>query len=798
MLKLAIGDVKNCGVSENQFLSTIHLFEEALVPPVTHISESSEGQFKSEHLQLVDNVEPDNSTLGKLSSWGYRVRATAQIAASAVATSQIAASALATAQNAASVVVTSQIAASAVATAQHAASAIATSQIASSAVTTAQNAASAVATAAIEAKERHAARPAAEPTMEKEVIKSLTCNLFLQTSFGTFELLPATSAAATTSSILVTRLSELQPCPVQGYEFQWFRSVGEVAKIEFCEAQIVARGKVPVEWVLLKGATYAAYQPSPTDVGHRLKCLITLEKRGEHNREANEPTETTLEKRTVTCETRRCIVADVSLFNGARQALVRGAQFSNLKGRGNAKGHTFRVQIEITIIKKKVMSATTIYQLAGNTLNQIHLRPFLNVSAASDPCQPKAFDLVFPIGLLDDAGMVKALLSHHARLQLEAHNRMTRDTLLLTLGIANFPGKPCELTTSTVLYEGRETDLYPTIVDTDFCPLIPQLLINKPSEFISPEETKLLDAPTLGQSTHHDGVKASSKNEAEKTLLKHLDLNPFIAAEAAKLDEETVSNLADLHESIFKARYHLPTFSPQEQMYPLTAICLLGAKLPLVEKTYKIFPEAADEAIKFAHAYTMDQVMLLVESRPKCLVTKDEHGHIPLHRAASIDRFSYEKIAYLVGKNPVTIMMKSGEGGSTPLHLACRHKLGLRKVRLLVGECNNIFKEKTTVGFTPLHTACYYDSSPQVIKFLLEKWKDAAKEVDARGRTPLDVYFAKDHRTMKTIQLLIEANPVPIETNPMDPFSFAELLMYAPHSDGQRLSRQARVTTVVL
>lgn len=83
--------------------------------------------------------------------------------------------------------------------------------------------------------------------------------------------------------------------------------------------------------------------------------------------------------------------------------------------------------------------------------------PLINVSAAVDACHPKHFDLIFS-SLPDEASMVQALTEANRNknikfsLPLLAPNRISRESFLLALGIANYTGKPSELTPVTILF----------------------------------------------------------------------------------------------------------------------------------------------------------------------------------------------------------------------------------------------------------------------------------------------------------------------------------------------------------
>jgi hypothetical protein len=73
-----------------------------------------------------------------------------------------------------------------------------------------------------------------------------------------------------------------------------------------------------------------------------------------------------------------------------------------------------------------------------------------------DACHPKHFDLIFSF-LPEEASMVQALTETNRNnnkftLPLLAPNRVSRESLLLALGIANYTGKPSELTSTTILF----------------------------------------------------------------------------------------------------------------------------------------------------------------------------------------------------------------------------------------------------------------------------------------------------------------------------------------------------------
>ena len=252
-------------------------------------------------------------------------------------------------------------------------------------------------------------------------------DMFVQTSTGAFlSVCDPNSLLVTNSSLLLVRMSVTQPCPAQGYEFQWYRSDG---------------GKQ--RWKELDGATHSAFQPSATEVGYRLRCLVT-----QFNEDDEKVNEIELDT--------GIVQASSNLFNGARQALVRGAMFGGLVGKGPAQGRTFRVKVEMAKDGAIVTSALTIYQVSGSTAEAIHEAPLLGVSAKSDWTHSKELDIIFRG---DHPSSLVSALSVDGRFRVEAPNRLARESLLLAIGIANYKGKPADLNASCMLFEAETASL---------------------------------------------------------------------------------------------------------------------------------------------------------------------------------------------------------------------------------------------------------------------------------------------------------------------------------------------------
>lgn len=381
-----------------------------------------------------------------------------------------------------------------------------TSRVKATSVQLAAGAASSAASLATAAKERANASSSSFSTpinlssprrMEgdntADVVKDRPqAGLYIQTSVGTCLPLPtdgmktpfSSELKLTNSSLLLVRLSPTEPCPLPEYTFQWYRSPakeddhgadnnslgGSSSSSSRCSNSSSShhsggRGGDDDEcgdsWTLLEGATNAAFQPSATEVGYRLRCIVQRQDCFDHaDMDDDEPERTILESNEI-------VTASLPIFNGSRQALVRGAQFGGLIGRGKAEGRFFRIKVQMIYSRKRrggtavASSALTIFQVCGKTAEPIHSeeQPLVGVTAVSDYSNAKAFQLVFPKGIPPSAEMVAALTDDNNHFALEAPNRLARESLLLTLGIANYQGTPASLDASTVLFRNIDSSI---------------------------------------------------------------------------------------------------------------------------------------------------------------------------------------------------------------------------------------------------------------------------------------------------------------------------------------------------
>jgi hypothetical protein len=285
----------------------------------------------------------------------------------------------------------------------------------------------------------------------------------------------------TNSSYIMIRINAQQSIPSNtDYRYQWYRS---------CTRNSI--------WIKLPGATGPTLQPSATEIGYRLRCVISSSTNDSSTSNIDKDEENEIgDSNPIICETADVVTASIPILNGSRQALARGAQFGGLLGQGKAEGRTFRIKIVLSslstpnhidrrksfgeigslshhsISSHSTIAAVTIYQVAGMTAEPIHpeSEPILcRAATVWDYNQIKSIALIFhSTDLAPSASMVAALcstdneeddnneshdLAHNCLyFRLQAPNRLTRESMLLTLGIANFTGKPSELNDRSILF----------------------------------------------------------------------------------------------------------------------------------------------------------------------------------------------------------------------------------------------------------------------------------------------------------------------------------------------------------
>jgi hypothetical protein len=260
------------------------------------------------------------------------------------------------------------------------------------------------------------------------------CSIFIQTPLG-FELVQREALSSiTTNSVIAIRLTKDKACHTgkNGYAFQWYRSnIDGLINDAFVQSfDGNSNYKVPPGWSLLRGACYAAYQPSVSDVGRQLLCIIKHE-------------EAFLQYCSLPC----IVVLEQSLFDSAKKSLFGGQRsisFCYLEGLDDRS--RFRLKIDV-VSRDDFISSSAIFleKVAGGSEDESYdeKERITHFRADADPAKPRRFDLT---------------CSPHGRLRLDAANRKSRESLVLSLGLANFKGKLASLTNETTLFASYESE----------------------------------------------------------------------------------------------------------------------------------------------------------------------------------------------------------------------------------------------------------------------------------------------------------------------------------------------------
>ena len=207
---------------------------------------------------------------------------------------------------------------------------------------------------------------------QKDIVNQY-CGLFLQTSSGkcvaldeslykqskirsqnstddqrrkSLDLLKKAPPAISNTSVLVIRKCAEYPCPTLGYRYQWYKTSTPVNA-----SSQNGTTNDGCHWSLLEGANSVMFQPSVTDVGYRVKCVVTIDESKENSTLASEGE---AKLTVVSCELPFVIETDHTLFNAAMKTFVpmkdgadgmKISSFGNLIGRDEFDGIRFRIDL---------------------------------------------------------------------------------------------------------------------------------------------------------------------------------------------------------------------------------------------------------------------------------------------------------------------------------------------------------------------------------------------------------------------------------------------------------------------
>ena len=306
--------------------------------------------------------------------------------------------------------------------------------------------------------------------------KQRSCDVFLQTSVGAFVPVSKAQSKVSTSSLLHIRRSATEAAPRLDWAYQWYRSsfAGEKSSngvdsqsgnhpVAFDSVASMPEVATEIEWIEVEGATAASFQPDATLIGRKLRCVVSMKQSPNpgSNDDSDDGTDDSdcdqgpVQETHENCDIAGVVFADSTLFNGARQALARGASFGALKGRGNASGRQFRVEVTIGMAtrkrSRKTTSALQIFQMSGQESISLTPTPILGTTAEVPSNNAKHMNLRIVVS----SDSVLSALCTDGFFQLETPSRLSRESLLIALGIANYQGTPASLDTKTILFPDK-------------------------------------------------------------------------------------------------------------------------------------------------------------------------------------------------------------------------------------------------------------------------------------------------------------------------------------------------------
>ncbi|KAL7445387.1 hypothetical protein ACHAXH_008036 [Discostella pseudostelligera] len=356
------------------------------------------------------------------------------------------------------------------------------------------------------------------------------CSIFIQSSSGFDQIQPGNSSPITNNTVISVRLSKDEACPLgkNGYTFQWYRSNTDIGILNKDSQQSTdGESKDAQNWTFLRCACYAAYQPSMSDVGHHLRCIVTSD-------------DTFLQ----TCTLPFPVAMEQSYLDYAKNSLLGGTKsvsFGNLQEVDGAA--VFRLKIDI-VSDGDFISNSCIYidstshgSVEDKATND--LEPVLHFRAEVDPSKPKRFALIS---------------SSHGRLKLDATNRKSRESLVLALSLANYKGSLSSLTTKTALSHSFEYDDSIYVEEDESSPSMQPTRLGAEST----EMNRLLLSKDFTISKIRDELVAFHEvNRELEIALQQSRVAEHVLKPALELSEAKATELAQTIDDMNQAQIHL-------------------------------------------------------------------------------------------------------------------------------------------------------------------------------------------------------------------------------------------------
>jgi len=273
------------------------------------------------------------------------------------------------------------------------------------------------------------------------------------------------------TSVLVIRSSAHDSFPRGGFKYQWYRSWEAIDSSGPCDSS----ANNNLYWIELPEATHYVFQPSASDIGHRVKCIVTINAQPETN-SSEEYVSISL-----ACELPRRIEADKTLYDVALKSFEADnnshiAIMRNITGCGVSEGSQFAIVIITTkderndMFKDSFLKISEIFE--DNKTELLHTCDIQisEVMAVAHPSKPRHFSLYFSSNMLSNINKIaegvelteqngqqrKSTMSKLAafcsknRIDLESPSRLARESTLLVFGIASFRGSLSTMDNKTI------------------------------------------------------------------------------------------------------------------------------------------------------------------------------------------------------------------------------------------------------------------------------------------------------------------------------------------------------------
>jgi ankyrin repeat protein len=194
---------------------------------------------------------------------------------------------------------------------------------------------------------------------------------------------------------------------------------------------------------------------------------------------------------------------------------------------------------------------------------------------------------------------------------------------------------------------------------------------------------------------------------------------------------------------------HLPNDSPEERFED-------GASMSSASDIEEARAIAAANPLSksIIDEEPIDQIKLLVRSKPELLLERDKKGNIPMHWAAACSS-SVQVLEILCGASQDSLQVQN-QRGELPIHMAARIN-SVAVLEFLHKKSPDTLLTKDAFGRVPLHHAARSNSSSESVEFLITTSPNALHEKSRLGYLPLH-HTALVNPNVKVVERLYNAH----------------------------------------